>query len=254
MNAAGYALASLNFLDWWLLAIVLGIADVFVLRRWLVLAAIAAGIMGFVLMLFPQIVWPWQVGGFIIITVAGVVIRLLRSAKSGTAEHVTAAVAEEPSMSSFHDFKVKTIDGQDKSLRDFTGHTVLVVNVASECGLTPQYAGLEKLYREFKDREFAVLGLPCNQFGAQEPGNEAQIRQFCSANYAVSFPLASKIEVNGAGAHPLYQWLKSETGGADIQWNFEKFLIGKNGRIIKRYSPKTTPEDPQLRGDVQAAL
>ena len=157
-------------------------------------------------------------------------------------------------MSSFHDFKVKTIAGKEKSLKDFKGQAVLVVNVASECGLTPQYAGLEKLYREFKDRHFSVLGLPCNQFGAQEPGNEAQIQQFCSANYGVTFPLASKIEVNGAGAHPLYKWLKLETGSADIQWNFEKFLIGKDGRIIKRYSPKTVPEDLQLRKDVQAVL
>lgn len=250
MNAAGYALESLNFLDWWLLAIVLGIADVWVLRRWLVIAAIAAGIVGFALMLFPQIAWLWQVGGFVIITVGGVVLRLLRGAQSDTTSHI----AEEPAMSSFHDFRIKTIQGQDQSLKDFKGQAVLVVNVASECGLTPQYAGLEKLYREFKDRSFVVLGLPCNQFGAQEPGNEAQIRQFCSANYDVTFPLSSKIEVNGTGAHPLYQWLKSETGGADIQWNFEKFLIGKDGRIVKRYSPKTVPEDKQLRADVQAAL
>ncbi|MGH8293734.1 MAG: glutathione peroxidase [Gammaproteobacteria bacterium] len=157
-------------------------------------------------------------------------------------------------MSSFHDFRIKTIQGTDQSLKDFKGQTVLVVNVASECGLTPQYAGLEKLYREFKDRKFAVLGLPCNQFGAQEPGNEAQIQRFCSANYDVTFPLASKIEVNGAAAHPLYKWLKSETGGADIQWNFEKFLIGKDGRIVKRYSPKTVPEDSHLRSDIQAAV
>ncbi|MGB9428579.1 MAG: glutathione peroxidase [Gammaproteobacteria bacterium] len=157
-------------------------------------------------------------------------------------------------MSSFHDFRIKTIQGQDQSLKDFKGQAVLVVNVASECGLTPQYAGLEKLYREFKDRSFVVLGLPCNQFGQQEPGSEDQIKQFCSLNYDVSFPLTAKIEVNGAGAHPLYQWLKSETGGADIQWNFEKFLIGKDGRIVKRYLPKTVPEDKQLRADVQAAL
>ncbi|MGH8306966.1 MAG: glutathione peroxidase [Gammaproteobacteria bacterium] len=157
-------------------------------------------------------------------------------------------------MPSFHDFKLKTIDGQDQALKEFKGKTVLVVNVASECGLTPQYAGLEKLYREFKDRNFVVLGLPCNQFGQQEPGTEAQIKQFCQVNYDVSFPLTGKIEVNGAGAHPLYKWLKDWTGGADIQWNFEKFLIGKDGKIVKRYSPKTVPEDKQLRADLQAAL
>ncbi|MGH8373157.1 MAG: glutathione peroxidase [Gammaproteobacteria bacterium] len=157
-------------------------------------------------------------------------------------------------MSNFHDFEIKTIDGKAKSLKDFNGKAVLVVNVASECGLTPQYAGLEKLYREFKDKGFSVLGLPCNQFGAQEPGTEQQIQQFCSLNYEVSFPLTSKIEVNGAGTYPLYKWLKSETGGADIQWNFEKFLIGKDGHIVKRYSPKTVPEDSGLRADIEATL
>ncbi|HEX6549596.1 MAG TPA: glutathione peroxidase [Gammaproteobacteria bacterium] len=157
-------------------------------------------------------------------------------------------------MSSFHDFEIKTIDGKARPLRDFKGEAVLVVNVASECGLTPQYAGLEQLQREFKDQGFTVLGLPCNQFGAQEPGTEAQIQQFCSTKFDVSFPLTSKIEVNGAGAHPLYKWLKDQTGGADIQWNFEKFLIGKDGRVIKRYSPKTVPEDAGLRADIAAAL
>ncbi|MGH8371088.1 MAG: glutathione peroxidase [Gammaproteobacteria bacterium] len=157
-------------------------------------------------------------------------------------------------MSNFHDFEIKTIDGKAKALKDFNGKAVLVVNVASECGLTPQYAGLEKLYRELKDQGFTVLGLPCNQFGAQEPGTEQQIQQFCSLNYEVSFPLTSKIEVNGAGTHALYKWLKGKTGGADIQWNFEKFLIGKDGRIIKRYSPKTVPEDPGLQADIEVAL
>lgn len=250
MNSAGYWLESLNFLDWWLLAIVLGIADVLVLRRWLVIPAVAAGIVGFALMLFPQITWSWQLGVFVIITLSGVVIRLSRSAQSRT----TSRLTEEPTMNSFHDFQIKTIQGTELSLKDFKGKTVLVVNVASECGLTPQYAGLEKLYREFKDRNFVVLGLPCNQFGQQEPGSEAEIQQFCTTRYQVTFPLASKIEVNGAGAHALYKWLKSETGSADIQWNFEKFLIGKDGRVIKRYSPKTVPEDAGLRKDLQAAL
>ena len=157
-------------------------------------------------------------------------------------------------MSILHDFSVNTLDGKPKSLKDFRGHPVLLVNVASQCGLTPQYAGLEKLFREFSDKGFTVLGLPCNQFGAQEPGSAAEIRQFCDLNYSVSFPLTAKIEVNGAGAHPLYAWLRGETGGADIQWNFEKFLVGKDGRIIRRYAPKTLPEDKNLRADIQAAL
>ena len=253
MNAAGYTLASLNFLDWWLLAIVLGIADVFVLRRWLINPALAAGLVGFALMLFPQIAWPWQLGSFVLLTAIGIVARIVHSAKSSASEpHTTSQ--EESAMSSFHDFKVKTIAGKDKSLKDFQGQAVLVVNVASECGLTPQYAGLEKLHEEFHGRNFSVLGLPCNQFGAQEPGSEAEIQQFCSTRYQVTFPLTSKIEVNGANAHPLYKWLKSATGGADIQWNFEKFLVGKDGRVLQRYSPKTVPEDAQLRKDLQAAL
>ncbi|HEY4128405.1 MAG TPA: glutathione peroxidase [Gammaproteobacteria bacterium] len=157
-------------------------------------------------------------------------------------------------MPSFHDFSVKTIDGTQKLLKDYQGHPVLVVNVASECGLTPQYTGLEKLYKHYKDQGLVVLGLPCNQFGAQEPGSEAEIKKFCEVKYGVDFPLTSKIEVNGPGAHPLYNWLRSASDGTDIQWNFEKFLIGKDGHLIKRYSPKTVPEDAALKTDIQAAL
>ncbi|MGE5625524.1 MAG: glutathione peroxidase [Bacillota bacterium] len=157
-------------------------------------------------------------------------------------------------MPNLHDFTVKTIDGQPKSLKEYKGKPVLLVNVASACGLTPQYKGLEQLYRHYKDQGLVVLGLPCNQFGAQEPGSEAEIREFCSLNYDVSFPMTSKIEVNGPGAHPLYNWLRGETGGGDIQWNFEKFLVGKDGRIVRRYSPKTVPEDKSLKADIQAAL
>jgi len=254
MNPIVYFLESLDFLDWWLLAILLGIVDVFLLRGWLVIPAIAAGIVAFLLMLFPQIGWPWQVVGFLIITVIGIVLRRVRGAKSIAPMPTDIPVNQETAMSNFHDFEIKTIDGQVKSLKDYKGKAVLVVNVASKCGLTPQYAGLEKLQREFKERGFTVLGLPCNQFGQQEPGTETQIKEFCSLNYEVSFPLTSKIEVNGAARHPLYKWLIAETGGADIQWNFEKFLIGRDGRIVKRYSPKTAPEDQHLRVDVQAAL
>lgn len=253
MNHVGYALASLNFLDWWLLAIVLGIVDVFLLRGWLLMPAVAAGLVGFALMLFPQIAWPWQLGGFVVLAVIGIVMRITHGAKSLPSEPGSIS-PEEPVMSSFHDFTVRTIAGQDQSLKDYKGRAVLVVNVASECGLTPQYAGLEKLQREFGHGNFSVLGLPCNQFGAQEPGTEAEIQQFCSTRYQVTFPLTSKIEVNGSGAHPLYKWLKAQTGGTDIQWNFEKFLVGKDGRIIKRYAPKTAPDDAQLRTDLQAAL
>lgn len=253
MNPVLHFLLSLDFLDWWLFASVLAIADVFILRRWLVIPAIAAAIVGFALMLFPQIAWPWQLGAFVIITVAGIVIHKPRSTPGRKLPAATHQ-RKEPTMSDFFDFEVRTIQGQKQSLRNYQGQTVLVVNVASQCGLTPQYAGLEKLHREFRDRKFSVLGLPCNQFGGQEPGSETEIQQFCQTRYDVTFPLTSKIEVNGAGAHPLYKWLKSETGGADIQWNFEKFLIGKDGRIIQRYSPRTTPDDAQLRKDLQATL
>ncbi len=157
-------------------------------------------------------------------------------------------------MSSFHEFEVKTIDGKALPLRVFAGGPVLVVNVASECGLTPQYAGLQALQEKYRGGGLTVLGLPCNQFGGQEPGSESEIQRFCTTRYSVTFPLSSKIEVNGEGQHPLYAWLKAETGGDDISWNFEKFLIGADGKIIKRYSPRTPPDDAALAADIQAAL
>lgn len=157
-------------------------------------------------------------------------------------------------MSGFHDFEVNTIDGKVLPLRVFAGGPVLVVNVASECGLTPQYAGLQALQEKYRKAGLTVLGLPCNQFGGQEPGSEAEIQRFCSTRYGVTFPLSSKIEVNGEGQHPLYAWLKAETGGDDISWNFEKFLIAADGKVIKRYSPRTPPDDAGLLADIQGAL
>ena len=157
-------------------------------------------------------------------------------------------------MASFHDFEVVSIDGDHQSLADYRGKTVLVVNVASECGMTPQYTGLEKLQREFGDQGFNVLGLPCNQFGAQEPGSEAEIKSFCSSKYDVSFPMTSKIDVNGENRHPLYTWLTTQTGGEDISWNFEKFLVDGNGSIVQRFGPKIPPEDEALRAAVEKTL
>jgi len=245
MNRIQYFLASLSFLDWWALAILLALTDL-ALPRWKLLApAAAAGLLGFVLMLFPQLPWGWQLPSFALLALGAGVAYRWKSPR---------ATPRSLSMPSFHDFSVKTIDGQQKSLKDYQGHPVLVVNVASECGLTPQYTGLESLYKHYKDQGLVVLGLPCNQFGAQEPGSETEIKQFCELKYGVDFPLTAKIEVNGPGAHPLYAWLRSESGGADIQWNFEKFLIGKDGHIIKRYSPKTVPEDAALKADIKAAL
>ena len=159
-------------------------------------------------------------------------------------------------MASVHDFQARTIDGQERSLKDFAGQGLLVVNVASKCGFTPQYAGLEALHRKFKDRGFAVLGFPCDQFGHQEPGNELEIASFCKLTYDVSFPMFAKVEVNGGNASPLWTWLKDEKGGLlgfdGIKWNFTKFLVGRDGRVLKRYAPTDKPES--LARDIEKAL
>lgn len=157
---------------------------------------------------------------------------------------------------SLYDIQVKTIDGNSETLAAYRGQTLLIVNVASRCGFTPQYQGLEALYREYKDREFAVLGFPCDQFAHQEPGDEAEIRNFCSLNYDVSFPLFAKIKVNGADTHPLYRLLKSARRGLfgtkSIKWNFTKFLVGKDGKVLKRYATRTTPV--QIEKDIATLL
>lgn len=159
-------------------------------------------------------------------------------------------------MSAFHDLTLHELDGQDLPLAQFRDKVVLVVNVASRCGLTPQYAGLEKLHQQYRDRGFSVLGLPCNQFAGQEPGSEADIREFCSLNYGVTFPLAAKLEVNGPGRHPLYRLLAGEGAEfpGDIGWNFEKFLVGKDGRVLARFSPRIAPDDPALLKAIEKAL
>jgi glutathione peroxidase len=159
-------------------------------------------------------------------------------------------------MTTLHEFTMTTIDGASQSLREYEGKAVLVVNVASKCGLTPQYEGLERLHETYG--ELAVLGFPCNQFGAQEPGTEAEVKEFCTANYGVRFPMFAKIEVNGAGAHPLYQWLTAQSaepeGSGPIQWNFGKFLIGKDGKVLARFSPKVAPESPELVAAIERAI
>jgi glutathione peroxidase len=153
-----------------------------------------------------------------------------------------------------HDFTVTTIDGKQRPLSDYAGKVLLIVNTASACGLTPQYEGLEALYKANPD--LVVLGFPCNQFGAQEPGTEKEIALFCETQFAVTFPLFAKIEVNGAGTHPLYAWLKAETPGAEqgqeIGWNFAKFLVSRDGNPIARYSPRTAPSE--LADDIAKAL
>lgn len=143
---------------------------------------------------------------------------------------------------SLHSISVRTIDGRDTTLAEFSGRALLIVNVASQCGLTPQYSGLQSLHARLADRGFAVLGFPCNQFGAQEPGSEAEIQRFCDSRFQVTFPMFAKVQVNGAGAHPLFQWLKSQSGGADIGWNFAKFLVDRNGALVSRHAPTDTPE------------
>jgi glutathione peroxidase len=157
-----------------------------------------------------------------------------------------------------HDIGVKTLSGEPASLGDLAGQTLLVVNVASKCGLTPQYAGLERLQERFADRGFAVLGFPCNQFGGQEPGSAEEIGEFCSTTYGVTFPMFEKIEVNGPGRHPLYDELTAVPDAAgeagDIQWNFEKFLIAPDGSVIARFRPMTEPEDPELVAAIEASL
>ena len=145
----------------------------------------------------------------------------------------------------FYDYTVKDIDGNDLSLSKFKGEVVLVVNTASKCGFTKQYEGLEELYEKYKDKGFVILGFPCNQFGSQEPGTEAEIKNFCEATFSVSFPMMSKIDVNGENTHPLYKFLKSEQHGLlgnDIKWNFTKFLIDREGNAVERFASQKTPK------------
>jgi len=151
---------------------------------------------------------------------------------------------------SVYDYSAKTLDGQDASLADYRGQVLLIVNTASKCGFTPQYEGLETLYRAYKDKGFTVLAFPCNQFGAQEPGSAEEIANFCSLTYDVTFPVLAKIDVNGPSAHPLYAYLKHEQKGLlgteAIKWNFTKFLIGRDGEVVERFAPTTKPEDLKL--------
>ncbi len=149
-------------------------------------------------------------------------------------------------MTTAYDFTARNIDGADQPLAEYRGKPLLVVNVASKCGFTPQYAGLQALYTRFHAQGLEVLGFPCDQFGHQEPGDEAEIRNFCSLNYDVTFPMFAKVEVNGPGAHPLYRWLKKSATGVlgteAIKWNFTKFLVDREGAVIRRYAPADTPE------------
>ena len=159
---------------------------------------------------------------------------------------------------SLSDIPLRTLTGESASLADFEGKAVLLVNVASRCGLTPQYAGLERLQKSYGDRGFTVLGVPCNQFAGQEPGNAEEIQSFCSATYGVTFPMLEKTDVNGDGRHPLYTELTkvadADGEAGDVQWNFEKFLIGKDGQVVARIRPRTEPEAPEVVAAIEALL
>jgi glutathione peroxidase len=158
-------------------------------------------------------------------------------------------------MAGIYDFTATSLAGEDVALKRYEGQVLLIVNTASACGFTPQYKGLEALQRSFGSRGFSVLGFPCNQFGAQEPGDAAQIEQFCSRNYGVSFPMFAKVDVNGGDAHPLYQYLKGEKSGllgSSIKWNFTKFLVDRSGKVVARHAPTTSPE--ALTKEIEALL
>ncbi|CAG9614231.1 Hydroperoxy fatty acid reductase gpx1 [Bacillus rhizoplanae] len=149
-----------------------------------------------------------------------------------------------------YDFSAKTITGEEKSLRDYEGKVVLIVNVASKCGFTPQYKGLQALYEKYKEQGFEILGFPCNQFGGQEPGTEDEITSFCELNYGVTFPMFAKIDVKGNNTHPLFHYLTEQAPGLlgmkAVKWNFTKFLVGRDGEVVKRFAPKTKPEQLEM--------
>jgi glutathione peroxidase len=161
-------------------------------------------------------------------------------------------------MTTIYDFRANDIDGSEHSLTEYDGQVCLVVNVASQCGLTPHYGGLQKLHERYAERGLAVLGFPCNQFGSQEPGTEGEIKSFCETRFGVSFPMFSKIDVNGPARHPLYAWLTSEPtkpdGPGDVKWNFAKFLVGRDGAVIARFGPQVEPTAPDLVQAIEKAL
>jgi glutathione peroxidase len=156
---------------------------------------------------------------------------------------------------SVHDFRLKSIDGEEVSLGDYKGKVLLIVNVASECGLTPQYEQLQALHEKYEEKGLVVVGIPCNQFGGQEPGSEKEIKKFCTDNYKVTFPMMSKVDVNGDKQDPLYAYLKENSESKEkISWNFEKFIVGKDGKVVARFSPRTKPDDDEVISVVEKSL
>ena len=188
----------------------------------------------------------------VVLGLASLAVLAVRFAAAKKPEPVKGAPAVSHTL---HDFEMKRIDGKPEKLSAWKGKTVLVVNTASKCGLTPQYEGLEKLYETYKDRDFVVLGFPANDFMGQEPGTNDEIAQFCKLKYDVSFPMYSKISVKGKEMDPLYTWLTTGSGhDGDIEWNFAKFLVGPDGKVIARFHPKTAPNDPALVSKIEASL
>lgn len=163
-------------------------------------------------------------------------------------------VPEAPAAASLYDFEMKDIDGKNKALKSFKGEVVVIVNTASKCGLTPQYTALQALYDKYKDKGLVVLGMPANDFMGQEPGTEAQIKEFCTTNFKVTFPMFSKITVVGDKMHPLYAWLINKTDGKPIEWNFAKFIVGRDGKTVQRFSSRTKPDDAAFVAAVERAL
>lgn len=164
------------------------------------------------------------------------------------------AAAETAAGGSFYDFSAETIDGKTQTLSDYRGQVLLVVNTASKCGFTKQYAGLQDLYEKYKERGFAVLGFPANNFGRQEPGTNEEIQQFCTSRFNITFPMFAKIDVKGSDIHPLYAWLTSHPNGKKVSWNFNKFLIGRDGDLIAHFGSRTAPDDEKLVSAVEQAL
>jgi glutathione peroxidase len=189
---------------------------------------------------------------------AATAVAVTAMAKPGDTKDVIKEPTKMAAKGSALDFKVKTIDGKEQNLSDYKGKVVLFVNVASKCGLTPQYKGLEALYEKYKDQGFVILGFPANNFGSQEPGTDEEIKQFCTAKYDVQFPMMSKISVKGDDKHPLYKFLTEGKAGddfaGDVEWNFAKFLVDRNGNVIARFSSKTKPEDAQVGETIEKAL
>ena len=180
----------------------------------------------------------------------------MMTARTPAPEGTVGDAPGAPAGTTLFDFSARDIHGQEQPLSRWRSQVLLVVNTASACGYTPQYAGLQALHHAYRARGFSVLAFPCNQFGAQEPGSAAQIEAFCESNYGVEFPLFDKIDVNGAHAHPLWRWLKAQASGVlgteAIKWNFTKFLVGRDGQVIRRYAPQTQPD--ALRADIEMAL